>query len=198
MNYDDTLVIFGCSPYINGIKRYIPAICKKWHTMGINEFCNTFKDVEYVIFNDRRCNPKFDKTHYVITNLSCTNYNTDLGKKLYSHAFKEYCYVVPSKNLQLDAGEHKLSIYHHTTTMAINWAYLHGFKNVVLIGVDLINNTGHFFDKDYMFSWDENRINESIKHLENINDKYINLYKVNAKNEINIPLIKIGDLINDN
>lgn len=195
MNYDDTLVIFGCSPYINGIKRYIPQICKKWHTMGCNDFCNTFKDVEFVIFNDKNAKPNFQKNHIVVTNFACTNYNTEIGKKLYNHRYKDLYYVVPSKNLQEKIEERKLSIYHHTPTMAINWAYLHGFKNVVLIGVDLINNTGHFYDNDFKLSWDENRINEAVKHLENIDGKYLNIYKTNAKNEINVPLIKIGDLI---
>lgn len=199
MIYDDTLILFGRSPYINGIKRYIPEICEKWHTMGCNYFVNTFPQIEYVVFSDKDVNPDFKSNHVVVTNILRSNYNTPVGKRLYNHKFKEFYYFVKTPTFQEDISKNKLSFYLHTPTVALNWAYLHNFKNVVMIGIDLLDNTDHF-DKNSTpdidtCNWGDSCINNMRKHIEEVNGKYLNLYTTNLKNGLNIKKIKITDLI---
>lgn len=198
MNYENTLVLFGRSPYVNKIKQYMPKICEKWHTMGVNNFCDTFPKVESVVFNDDIC-PSFTKKHLVITNIANSSCKRKAGEKLTTHLNKELFYCVPSKHFQLDITQRKLSFFFHTPSIALNWAYLMGFENVVLIGIDLINDTDHFnYEQVHDLKtchWDENKLQEAREHLEMINGKYLNLYQVTKGNEINLPKLKIGDLI---
>ncbi len=194
MNKEDTLILFGRSPYINGIRKYIPQICQKWHTMGVNSFCNVYPQVEYVIFNDKNADVEFTPKHRVIANILRSNITEKNGQKLEKHLNKEFYFCAKKKFFEEDLNQKKLSFFSHTPSMALNWAYLNGFKNVVLIGIDL-TPTGHFDKPDFILNWDEKRIKETKEHIEFINGKYLNLYKTNQKNEIDIPFVKIGDLI---
>lgn len=198
MEYENTLILFGRSPYVNKIKQYVPKICEKWHTMGVNSFCDTFPMVESVVFNDNIC-PNFLPKHHVVTNIANSSLKKKAGEKLAKHPNKEMYFCVPSKGFQEDITQRKLSFFFHTPSMALNWAYLMGFENVVLIGIDLINDTDHFnYEQVHDLKtchWDEGRLEEARKQLEMINGKYLNLYQITKNNEIDLPKLKIGDLI---
>ena len=74
-----------------------------------------------------------------------------------------------------------------------------GFKNVVIAGIDLIINTEHF-DKDT--TPDQNgptfnnfAILEAREHLVNVAAKYLKIYQLNPKSDIELEKITIEELL---
>ena len=88
----------------------------------------------------------------------------------------------------------------HTPSMALNWAYLKGFKNVILAGIDLTLKSNEHFDKDITPDADTHDFNISAlkharRHLTETAQKYLKIYQLNPDSNIDIPKIKISDLI---
>lgn len=199
LNRKDTLILFGRSPFINKIAQYIPDLCKKYHTMGCNYFVNSFPEVEYVIFYDDLV-PNVEPDHKIITNI---NYCHDKKYKSYNllqnHA-KKSLYII---NKQFDTFSQNSLILHfciHTPSMALNWAWQNGFKNVVIAGIDLTLKNNEHFDKEITPDRDGHDFNVSAikaarKHLEVVTPQYLNVYQLNPQNDINIPKIGISELL---
>lgn len=191
MNKEDTLILFGRSPFINEIKKYIPRIIKKWHTMGCNTFCESFPDVEYVIFYDDIC-PKVGENSTIITdNLNYVNEHRKAYSLLHNHPKVETWKVIKMRNRFAEEDD-ELSLCVHTPSMALDWAYKKGFKNVVLAGIDLIPNTKHFDSEAYIFN------NEAVKtarlHLTGVATRYLNIYQLNSRSDL-LPKVGLEELI---
>ena len=196
-NYDDTLILFGRSPFINKIADYIPELCKKYHTMGCNYFSNTFPMVEYVIFYDDIC-PKVQENSIIITNILYLRKKSNCRELLENHEKKEL-FVFHKNSKSFAPDENTLYFCIHTPSLALNWAYKKGFKNVILAGIDLTLQNQHF---DYKMTPDQNghTFNDSSllnarKHLYNIAQKHLNIYQLNPDSDLEIPKLKIADLI---
>ena len=117
--YDNTLILFGRSLFINEIQQYIPELCKKYHTMGCNYFCNTFPQVEYVIFFDDLI-PTVKPNHTVITNIQyAKNENSRCYKLLKSHRRCEL-YNMP-RVFEFSQSPDTLHMCIHTPSLALNW-----------------------------------------------------------------------------
>lgn len=181
------LVIFGRSPYINEIKDQIPLIIKKHTTLGINYFCNTFPDVDYVMFYDNIC-PNV-KNSTIIT--SFKNTEKEPQRLIYSHKYELYHIVKNDDDFSFDPST--LNFCVHTPSMALNWAYQKGFKEVVLAGVDLVPNTLHFDDDKPIFA--DEAILRAKNHLENVATKYLKIYQLNPDSYLNLPKITMEDLL---
>ena len=197
-NYEDTLILFGRSPYINKIADYIPELCKKYHTMGCNYFCNTFPQVKYVIFHDDIC-PNVQENQTIITNiLYLRRKNSNCNRLLENHEKKEL-YVI-HKNLKKFAEDiNSLNFCIHTPSIALDWAYKKGFKNIVLAGIDLTTQNQHF---DYKTTPDQNghtfndkSLFTAREHLTNVAAKYLNIYQLNPDNDLELSKVNIADLI---
>lgn len=197
-NYNDTLILFGRSPFINKIADKIPDLCNKYHTIGCNYFCNTFPQVEYVIFFDD-INPKVQEKHTIITNvLYLRRKNANCRNLLENHDKKEL-YVI-HKNFKKFADDvNSLNFCIHTPSIALDWAYKKGFKNIILAGIDLTLNNKHF---DYKTTPDgdghtfqEMSLFKAREHLTKVAAKYLNIYQLNPENDIDIPKVKITELL---
>lgn len=196
-NFDDTLILFGRSPYINKIADFIPDLCKKYHTMGCNYFCNSFPMVEYVIFYDDIC-PDITENHTVITNVSYIHKNSKCRKLLENHDKKEL-YVIHRNFKKFADDEISLNFCVHTPSIAFDWAYKKGFKNVILAGIDLTSNNLHF---DYKTTPDQNghtfkekTLITAREHIYNVALKKINIYQLNPDNDMDLPKVNIADLL---
>lgn len=196
--YDDTLILFGRSPYINTISKYIPELCKKYHTMGCNYFVNSFPQVEYVIFYDDLV-PNVEERHKIITN---GKYNCSNAYKSYellqAHENKEL-YIINKQSFAFSDNPKILNFCIHTPSMALNWAWLNRFKNVVIAGIDLTLENNEHFDKDTTpdrngHDFNLSAITAARNHIENVATKHLNIYQLNPKSTINIPKINILDL----
>lgn len=195
---DKTLILFGRSPFINDISQYIPTLCQKYHTMGCNYFCDSFPQVEYVIFFDDLV-PKVCPHHTIITNIEyAQNRNAECYELLNSHPQCELYKIVRLYAFSQKPGELHMCI--HTPSLGLNWAYLKGFKNVVLAGIDLTLQNILHFDKDTTPDADSHDFNQSAiiharLHLEKIASAYLNIFQLNPDSDIKIPKITISDLL---
>lgn len=179
------LIIFGRSPYINDIKEYIPELIIKHTTIGINYFCDTFPDVDYVCFYDD-IQPKV-KDSTIITDI-----NNSENPLIKTH--RHELYYIKKDSWRFSEDKSTLNFCVHTPSMALNWAYLKGYKDVVLAGVDLIPNTKHFDNERLIFP--KESIDVARKHLETIVPKYLNIYQLNPNSYLNIPKISMEELLN--
>lgn len=196
-NYDDTLILFGRSPYINKIADYIPELCEKYHTMGCNYFCNTFPMVEYVIFHDDIV-PEVSKDSTIITNIIYLRKKSKCKKLLENHKKKEL-FVIHRNFKRLAEDNMTLNFCIHTPSMAFDYANKKGFKNVILAGIDLTKNNQHF---DYKTTPDQNGHNfqeqsllKAREHLYKVAAKALNVYQLNPDSDLKIPKINIADLL---
>ena len=198
LNYDDTLILFGRSSFINEIKDDIPKLIEKYHTMGCNYFCESFPNVEYVIFYDD-ITPNVRPESTIITNI---RHFQDKNKKSYNlcHEHKKIEFYTVNKNFnEFSTGDSKLNFCVHTPSMALNWAYRNQFKNVVIAGIDLIINTPHF-DKDtapdaICPNFDDVAIVRARNHLTNVATRYLKIYQLNPKSDIELEKITIRELL---
>ena len=197
-NYEDTLILFGRSPYINKIADYIPELCKKYHTMGCNYFCDSFPMVEYVIFHDDIC-PKVQKNQTIVTNILYLRRKRANCNELVENHEKKELYVIHRNFKKFAEDDHSLNFCIHTPSMALDWAHKKGFKNVILAGIDLTLENQHF---DYKTTPDRDghNFNDSAlmtarRHLTTVAAKHLNIYQLNPDNDLDIPKIKIADLL---
>lgn len=198
LNYDDTLILFGRSPYISKIDKYIPELCSKYHTMGCNYFCNTYPDVEYVVFFDDIV-PNIQPHHTIITNIKHAHQEAKKCNRLVRGHKKTELYIINRDSHRFTDNAYALNFCIHTPSMALNWAYKKGFKTVVLAGIDLVLNTPHF-DKDTTPDADgpdftSSAIFRAREHLTKVATQYLDIYQLNPKSDIDLPKIKIKDLL---
>lgn len=181
------LIIFGRSPFINEIRDEIPLLIKKHTTMGINYVCNTFPDVDYVMYYDN-IRPNVKNSTIITSFKNAEKENADL---IYAHKYELY-------NIRRngDTFSEEPTFLHfcvHTPSMALNWAYLKGYKDVVLAGIDLIPNTLHFDENKPIF--EEKTIITARNHLENVATKYLNIYQLNPNSDLKLPKISMEELL---
>lgn len=196
-NFDDTLILFGRSPFINKIADFIPDLCSKYHTMGCNYFCNTFPMVEYVIFHDDIC-PNVSDNSTIITNILYLRKKSNCQNLLENHEKKELFVIHRNfKKFADDIGSLNFCI--HTPSMAFDWAYKKGFKNVILAGIDLTSQNQHF---DYKTTPDQNghtfqeqSLLKAREHLYNVANKHLNIYQLNPDSDLDLPKLNIADLL---
>lgn len=198
-NYNDTLILFGRSPFINEITDYIPELCKKYHTMGCNYFCNSFPMVEYVIFHDDIV-PKVSEQSIIITNIMYLRKDAKCRKLLEQHDKKEL-FVIHRNFKKFAEDATSLNFCIHTPSMALDLAYKKGFKNVIFAGIDLNANNQHF---DYATTPDQNGHtfkNHSLiaarRHIKEVAQKHLNIYQLNPDSDLQVPKIKITDLLSE-
>lgn len=199
LDYETTLILFGRSPFINEIKEYIPALINKYHTMGCNYFCESFPEVEYVIFFDDIV-PKVSENSTIITNVI---HIQDVNKKCYelcsTHPKTEF-YTINRNAEKFATGDRKLNFCIHTPSMALNWAYKNGFSTVVLCGIDLVINTPHFdantTPDDECPDFTQSAINVARKHLTTVAAQYLKIYQLNPESDLDICKISINELLN--
>ena len=197
--YDKTLILFGRSPFINEIAEFIPELCKKYHTMGCNYFVNSFPEVEYVVFYDDLV-PKVEPKHKIITNTKyCTSATYKSYNLLQNHRNKSL-YIINKNSKEFSPNSLILNFCIHTPSMALNWAYLNGFKKVIIAGIDLTLENNAHFDKDTTPDRDGHDFNvpaitAARNHLENVTRRYLRVYQLNPNSDIQIPKVKISDLL---
>jgi len=197
-DYEKTLILFGRSPYINEIKNEIPLLIQKYHTMGCNYFCESFPDVEYVVFYDDIA-PKVKPESTIITNVKHYVDDTKVCYNLCRNHKNIELYTINKDFESFTTGDSKLNFCIHTPSMALNWAYKKGFETVILAGIDLIKNTPHF-DADTTPdatcpNFNDSAINRARRHLTEVASRYLKIYQLNPKSDIELEKITIKELL---
>ena len=188
VNMNDTLILFGRSLFINKVKSYIPNLIEKYDTLGINYFYKSYPNVKGIIFYDK--NTVIDEK---IDNLIITDKK---NKDEVKHQKNVELYDVITNRYEFSKKQGVLNYYYFTSSMAINWAYLKGYKNVVFCGVDLfLINNFHFDDKNDLPKQDKKVLLKTKKYTEDVCQMFINLYQLNPESDLKIPKISIEKLL---
>lgn len=203
MKNDDLWLIFGCSPFIGKVKNIIPALLKKYHSVGVNYFPVFFPGCEYWLFNDSG----------IFSNLVVPNYSNQkliINKNLESELKtvwinKNNCFIqnnfiikpyyvfenVVDNPVLVQNG--KLFGSYTSVLNAINYALIQNAKSVVLIGVDFNPSWKHFyFGKS---------VSKPLNELKFIKDQlikfmpYLKLYNGNKYSALNLEYINIRKLL---
>ena len=195
----DTLILFGRSPFINKIRDKVPEIIKKYTTMGCNYFCESFPEVDYVIFYDDIC-PKV-KNSTIVTQYEYFKYKKHKCAQLIPDYPKKELYMVVKNDYIFTSVPNALYFHFHTPSMALNWAWQKGFKNVVLAGIDLVNHTPHFDcktapDPDYP-KWFDSDLVKAKKHIKEVAGRYLNIFQLNPDSDMEVEKITIEELLNN-
>nr|DAF63890.1 MAG TPA: alpha-2,3/8-sialyltransferase [Siphoviridae sp. ctgn638] len=193
--WHNTIILFGRSMYINQIRDYIPSLINRYHTIGCNQFVNIFPNVENVIFYDDIPRLKVSEKNRIIADIRLIyNKKSRAYGWLNSHKNKEL-YLCRNNKFIFENGDNKLNLFFHTPSMALNWCYKKGYKNVILAGIDLTSDTRHF-DSSNNACWTEPKLLEARKHLEKVCTRYLNIYQLNPDSDLDLPKISIKDLLN--
>ena len=185
---NDTLILFGRSLYIEKIKKHIPELIKKYDTMGINTFYKSFRDIKFVIFYDKDAAPKEKINNIIVTDIK--------NKDTVSKQKNVQLYKVITNREEFSTKKSEINFYYFTSSMAINWAYLNGYKNVVLAGIDLMNNH-HFDDANHKPILADGVQEKTKKFMENICQKYVNIFQLNPESDLKVQKISVEKLLKE-
>lgn len=195
INKDNTCIIFGSSPFIGSLKECtIFNLSKKYYHIGLNFFVNHFNLIDNVLFSDYGVYDKIEKSlnnkHNVIISNTAYHHNFELENREKPKNI-EYIFNASSEIFH-DLSLNGLCMYKTCAHAAINYAYLKGYKNIVLCGVDLSEKWDYFHTKTGVIR-PFKRINKIREILYNFKD-YVNLYQLNPSSDLDIEKISIGEL----
>ncbi len=142
------IILFGRSQFINKID--VPALCLKYKTIGMN-FFSEFAPVDY----------NFCFLDYVPAKFPNTKTFTRYVHEQAPPEVERVRYI-PQREPFLtkeydEKGRQKLALRAFSSSAAINWAILEGYKQIYFIGVDHVetqNQPEHFDGKDGSWSGD--------------------------------------------
>ena len=197
-NKNNTAIIFGCSPFINKIsENKMNYIIDNYYHIGLNHFVYKYPNVKNILFSDYN-------TYDAIKN-NINNQNIILSKTAYDFNFIKDNKIKP-KNIEYifdarseifhDLSKNMLCMFKTSALPAINYAYLKGYKNIILCGVDLTENWNHFYSNNTTSNdiiRSPKRINRMREILYKFKD-YVNLYQLNPESDLDIKKINIGEL----
>jgi len=198
---EGTWIVYGCSPFVCTVEGRIPYLLERYTSVGLNVFPSLFKKCEYWLFNDNG----------VFTNLVKKNYSGEklvVNSKLLPEMKMFYfrpgqCVIKNSYIIKphyifegvSEISQHrngKLLYSNSSVLSAINFALVNGAKRVILVGIDLKSDWGHFYDGE--------RSSKSSHYIEMIRNKillfrrYIEVLKVNKAADIDIDYVDISEL----
>ena len=198
INKNNTAIIFGCSPFINKISEYdINYLIENYYHIGINNFIQKYPNIKNILFSD------YGVYDWIAPKLN--NQNIILSQTAYRHNFilenrdkpKNIEYIFDARSdIFHDLSKNMLCMFKTSALPAINYAYLKGYKNIILCGVDLTENWNHFYSEQDT----SNDIIRAPKRIEKMREllyqfkNYVSLYQLNPESDLNIEKITIGEL----
>jgi hypothetical protein len=128
------IILFGNSPFINDVD--VANLVCRYPSMACNSFGSRYI-VDYLFLFDAVVQPACDATLTFIP-----NWFKDAPKH-----FIKYCPVTnqfPVTTYKKSKGYPVIGRKHFTSSTAINWAILNGFKKIYLVGVDHVETDKTF------------------------------------------------------
>src|SRR5574344_239960 len=198
INKSNTAIIFGCSPFINKIsEKDINYLINNYYHIGLNNFIHIYPNIKNILFSD------YSTYGWIKSYLN--NQNIIISKTAYHHNFElensekpkniEYIFDARSEIFH-DLSLNMLCMFKTSAHPAINYAYLLGYKNIILCGVDLTQNWNHFYSEQYSLNdiiRSPIRINRIREILYQFKD-YANLYQLNPESDLDIEKITMENL----
>lgn len=186
---NDTCIIFGSSPFINIIgSKKINLLLNNYITFGVNNFPRIYNNVTYWIWSDYGA---YKDSFQHINNQKIITSKEVYNREINNEIIPEYIFEGVG-DIQHELNN-RLCIFKTSAHPAINYAYLLGFKNIILVGIDLTSDWNHFYPYG--------NIKRTEKRIERIRNKlyefkkYVNLYTLNKDSDLEIEKIKFEDLV---
>ena len=196
INKNNTCIIFGTSPFINKLNdEKILYLINNYYHLGINTFVLDYP-VKNIVFSDYGI--------YDLIKKNINDQNIIISKTAYDFNFikenrekpKNIDYIFDaSSEIFHDLSLNMLCMYKTSALPAINYAYLKGYKNIILCGVDLTQTWNHYHG--FYGSNCQNRPPRKIKRMRELLYQfkdYVNLCTLNLESDLDIKKINIGDL----
>lgn len=193
INKNNTAIIFGCSPFINKISQdNINYLIDNYYHIGLNYFITKYPNVKNILYYDGGCYKNI-KAHITNQNIIVSKFAFNIDSK--TEPVPQNKLYVFDKSIEIihDINLHKLGFNKNSCHPAINYAYLQGYKNIILCGIDLTSDWGHFYDNGLNQIQSERYINRVRNYLYQFKN-YVNLYQLNPESDLDIEKINIGDL----
>ena len=195
INKDNTLIVFGGSPYIKEIQHLIPNIQANYDTLGLNLLPTSYPNFKYWCWCDLYLTSFFKdfslQNYIIITTKEVKKRELDLLNIPLNP--NNFYFQETIENIPIKKHEQRLLIWKTSVHAAINYAIVSGFKNVVLIGIDLEENWGHYYSEENVRR-PARRIQRMREYLYNFKE-YINIYKTNKNNTLDLEWIDIDGFI---
>ena len=198
INKLNTAIIFGCSPFINKMSQNnINYLIENYYHIGLNNFIHIYPNIKNVLFSDYGVYDwikSYLNNQNIILSQTAYYHNFVLGNKIKPKNI-EYIFDARSEVFH-DLSKNMLCMFKTSALPSINYAYLKGYKNIVLCGVDLTENWNHFYSEQYS----RNDIIRTPKRIKKMREllyefkDYINLYQLNPESDLDIEKINIGEL----
>lgn len=191
---ENTIIIIGKSPILDDPKIFSKAktVKAKYHTIGINQAAIIF-NTEYLAFVDAPIKLHYNSIHPNTKIITQINHATEK----FQGDFLE-CYVPKDYDKDGPFKDDKYAYCGFTHDMCLSWSVKQGFKNVILMGVaDFSHNNTYlkefdkFVDSRKDFRHSDKMEAKSIKYINEVFTKYINIYTINPESKLNIPRITI-------
>ena len=186
---NDTCIIFGSSPFINIIgSEKINLLIKNYTTFGINLIPYMGYKTNYWVWSDYGM---YNNIKHLLH-----DYKIIVSKEVYEREINDKInpeYVFDGVSEIQHGFNNNLCIFKTSAHPAINYAYLLGFKNIILVGIDLTSDWNHFYPYGNI-----KRTDKRIKRIRNKLyefKKHVNLYTLNKDSDLEIEKIKFEDLI---
>lgn len=192
---NDTVIIFGRSPFVNEIRSEIPKLCRKFFSIGCNYFVESFPCVNAVIFYDD-ITPRFFNNQLLITQ---RKYAEDAEYKCHelcrTHKHSEF-YDVKRTPDGLSGDPGKLNFWFHTPSMALNWAHQKGYSRAILAGIDLDIGTPHF-DDGSVPEWEINGLLDARSQFERLCVEFGEVLQLNPECTLDIAKASCSDFCSE-
>jgi len=191
---ENTIVIIGKSPILDDLKVLGQAreAIYKFHSIGINHASYLF-NTEYFAYVDHGLKLYLDMvkaTTKVIT------IEEQVTMKLPCEYFKTY---VPKDTTEPIIKDGHIAYCGFTHDLCLGYAYLKGYENVLLYGVADFD-TRHYtsrcqnlIDRPTNFNPSTKLKELSIKYINEVYSKHLNIYTANPNSILNVPRIETLD-----
>lgn len=198
INKLNTAIIFGCSPFINKIsEKDVNYLINNYYNIGLNNFVMKYPNTKNILFADY-CAYDWIKNNIQDKNiiLSKTAYDFNFIKENREKPKNIDFVFDASSEIFHDLSLNKLCMFKTSAHPAINYAYLLGYKNIILCGIDLTQNWNHFYSEQYSLNdiiRSPIRVNRIREILYQFKD-YVNLYQLNPESDLDIEKITMENL----
>lgn len=182
------IVLFGNSPFINHVA--VNTLICRYHAMACNSFGASYC-VDYLFLYDSLVQPKSDATLTFVP-----NWFNKAPK-----GFIKYRAINNHRPLLHSIKSSGCPVYgrrHFTSSIAINWAILNGFKKIYLVGIDHIETDKSLkhFDDTPSHSKITPIMHREFKEFVYNATKFVKIYQTNpqVKADWRLPFKRLEDL----
>ena len=182
------VIILGDSPFLKEIEDKVNYVTERYYTIGINNVIKKF-NVHAHVFTDmplvRLTNSRPD-----LKTISLYMYG-DLIQKDNKELYDTFSFKEGDEKVEKDV---KLAWCVFTHDYALSYCIAKGVKEVILLGAADFSHSGHFATS-LDFTPSELLRRQSLKFIENVCTKYVDVKTCNPNSMLNIEKINIEELL---